>query len=88
MLTEDEEAELKEFITGQNSDGLGEGAEQQDIKIPDGIMNVHFWNSGDILLVSFEKHASSIRAPDLQSQSLYIFDAGQNHIATAADHAR
>ena len=51
-------------------------------------MNVHFWNSGDILLVSFEKHASSIRAPDLQSQSLYIFDAGQNHIATAADHAR
>lgn len=29
-LTEDEDAELKEFITGQNSDGLGEGAEQRD----------------------------------------------------------
>lgn len=50
-LTEDEEAELKEFITGQNSDGLGEGAEQQDIRIPDGIMNVHFWNSGDSYFV-------------------------------------
>ena len=50
-LTEDEEAELKEFITGQNSDGLGEGAEQQDIRIPDGIMNVHFWNRGDSYFV-------------------------------------
>ena len=50
-LTEDEEAELKEFITGQNSDGLGEGAEQKDIRIPDGIMNVHFWNSGDSYFV-------------------------------------
>ena len=50
-LTEDEEAELKEFITGQNSDGLGEGAEQQDIRISDGIMNVHFWNSGDSYFV-------------------------------------
>ena len=50
-LTEDEEAELKEFITGQNSDWLGEGAEQQDIRIPDGIMNVHFWNSGDSYFV-------------------------------------
>ena len=45
-LTEDEETELKEFITGQNSDRLGEEAEQQDIKISDDIMNVRFWNSG------------------------------------------
>ena len=38
---------FKAWILGQNSDGLGEGFEQQDIEIDDGILNVHFWNSSD-----------------------------------------
>ena len=46
-LTESEEAELKEYITGQNSDGLGEVFEQRDIEIPEGVMNVHFWEASD-----------------------------------------
>ena len=53
-LTGDEEEVFKDWILGQNSDGLGEGFEQQDIKIDDGILNVHFWNSSDEYYVENE----------------------------------
>lgn len=43
-----EETELiREWICGQNSDGAGEGFEQQDIETEDGTLNVSFWHSGD-----------------------------------------
>ena len=53
-LTGDEEEVFKAWILGQNSDGLGEGFEQQDIEIDDGILNVHFWNSSDEYYVENE----------------------------------
>ena len=43
-LTGEENAELLEFVTGQNSDGYGEGLEQRPIKTPDGEIYVSFWN--------------------------------------------
>ena len=50
-LTEDEEQDLKEWISVQNSDGLGEGFEQQEIYFDGtrygGFMYVSLWNSGD-----------------------------------------
>ena len=50
-LTEDEEQDLKEWISGQNSDGLGEGFEQQEIYFDGtrygGFMYVSLWNYGD-----------------------------------------
>lgn len=46
-LTEEESKILKEWITGQNSDGLGEGFEQRAIETEEGDLYVSFWNSGD-----------------------------------------
>ena len=46
-FTPEEETEFKEWIRGQNSDGLGEGFEQQEIDISDGEMYVSYWHSGN-----------------------------------------
>ena len=45
-MTEEEENELREWIHGQNSDGLGEGYEQQEIPTDRGNLYVSFWDSG------------------------------------------
>lgn len=42
-----EDRAMKDWISGQNSDGLGEGFEQRPIETVDGSIYVHFWNSGD-----------------------------------------
>lgn len=46
-FTVEERAAMREWISGQNSDGLGEGFEQRPIETVDGSIYVHFWNSGD-----------------------------------------
>ena len=46
-MTPAEEEILKDYITGQNSDGWGEHFEQQPIDTEDGDLYVSFWNSGD-----------------------------------------
>jgi hypothetical protein len=43
-LTATELNALKEYISGQASDGWGEGFEQMDLDVDDGILNVHLWN--------------------------------------------
>jgi len=46
-LTNNEQSELVKWISGQNSDGLGEGFEQRPIKSSDGELYVSLWHSGD-----------------------------------------
>lgn len=45
-LTAEETEALRDWVTGQCSDGLGEGFEQQPIDTMDGELFVSFWNSG------------------------------------------
>ena len=46
-FTAEEIEAIKDGITGQNSDGLGEGFEQRPIKTDEGDLYVSLWHSGD-----------------------------------------
>lgn len=43
-LTEEETKILKEWITGQNADGLGKGFEQRALEVEEGELYVSFWD--------------------------------------------
>ena len=49
-LNEGEQAALCDYISGQYSDGWGEGFEQRDIRVEDGKLYVHFWQDHDFEL--------------------------------------
>mgnify|MGYP000360387769 FL=1 len=49
-LTEEETERLKDAIIGQNSDGFGDGIEQQGIKMEDGEIHVSLWNHEEYFL--------------------------------------
>lgn len=48
-------ADLKDWISGQNSDGLGEGFEQQDFDIDEGRLSVSLWDFNDYFIYTEEE---------------------------------
>ena len=57
-LTADELDTLKDYLTGQYSDGWGEGFEQREIRIEDGTLNVHLWKHGDEFFIETQERFS------------------------------
>ena len=61
-LNEGEQAVLCDYISGQYSDGWGEGFEQRDIRVEDGTLAVHFWQEdGFKVTPSFEKTQEQVQ---------------------------
>jgi len=54
-LTPEEFATLKDYLSGQYSDGFGEGFEQRDIKIDRGELNVSLWSYEDEFYIVTER---------------------------------
>lgn len=53
-LSPSELAELTDWLSGQFSDGWGEGLEQREIKVDDGELYVSFWDSSDRYFIKQE----------------------------------
>ncbi len=51
----DEINELRDWISGQNSDGLGEGFEQQDFDVDEGRLSVSLWDFHDYFICTEEE---------------------------------
>ena len=61
-LLDDEQTVLCNYISGQYSDGWGEGFEQRDIRVDDGTLAVHFWQEdGFEMTPSFEKTQEQVQ---------------------------
>jgi len=54
-LTQTEIDDLKDYVTGQFSDGWGESFEQREIQVSGGEIYVHFWNSEEYYINTEEE---------------------------------
>ena len=62
-LTERGWNDLQEYLSGQYSDGWGEGFEQRDIQVEDGNINVHFWQEEHFAFTVEQVEAEPLQEP-------------------------
>ncbi len=74
-LTPEETERLRDAISGQNSDGLGEGFEQREIRIDEGDLYVSYWHNAPTTL-----KPTSVRSPVILPSS------GWNTTVPASGH--
>lgn len=64
-LSEKELEAVKDYWSGQESDGWGEGFEQRPIQIEEGELYVSFWNSSESFFITTEEQLKGTRMPEL-----------------------
>ena len=69
FLSQEELQEFTEYITGQYSDGWGEGFEQRDIEVDGGILNVHFWQPDGFEMVPIAVSSEEQTVPERRGWS-------------------
>ena len=62
-LTERGWNDLQGYLSGQYSDGWGEGFEQRDIQVEDGNLNVHFWQEEHFAFTVEQVEAEPLQEP-------------------------
>ena len=62
-LTERGWNDLQGYLSGQYSDGWGEGFEQRDIQVEDGNLNVHFWQQEHFAFTVEQVEAEPLQEP-------------------------
>lgn len=62
-LEGDELTRLTEYLSGQYSDGFGEGFEQRDIAVGGGVLNVHLWQTHGFSMTCEQPRPAEPRKP-------------------------
>ena len=62
-LEGDEPTRLMEYLSGQYSDGFGEGFEQRDIAVDGGVLNVHLWQTHGFSMTCERPNPAQSRKP-------------------------
>lgn len=78
FLNPEELKELGDYITGQYSDGWGEGFEQQEIPVEGGELYVHFWQPRDYLFEQVKPEIPKKQEPEKKKPKMELLGRDGN----------